>query len=234
MDSCSGPRPQSHALDPGHVTLRAFFIIGGLAMANEVFTVTVSGNLLGQFVQNVMHIQSANAGARSAFAQADDIARTLTDTNAFWSTWLSMCCASYRALSLRVRRVDPVHAATVILLAPGGSLGLGTRSGEISSQSNAPVADLFNSVDARRIGKIFIPGISETDIAGGVYTGAYITAFATNWLPYFNATYTTDLGADEFGFGIYAKLKSPKFIFTSDVRLSPLLGTQRRRLRPVA
>lgn len=203
-------------------------------MALEVYSLTVSGNLLGQFVQNVMHISIENGAARSAFAEADDIARTLVDTNNFWTVWLSCLPSSYRALSLRCRRVNPVHAATVILLAPTGSPGLGARSGEISSQSNAPIADLFNATDARRIGKIFMCGISETDIAGGVYTSSFITAFQTNYVNFFNQTFVGDLSSDDFNFCIFNNLKTPKSIVISDVRLSPLLGTMRRRLRPVA
>jgi len=203
-------------------------------MATEVYAITVSGNLGGQFVQNVMHVGLDATTSRSAFANADDIIRTLIDTYDFQNVWLSILPVSYRWLSLRCRRVDPVHGATSIILAPTGSGSLGARSGEVSSQAIAPVVDLFNSVAANRIGKIFVPGISETDISLAVYTGAYTTVFDAQWKNYFNATYTQDLGTMDFNFGIFAKAKTPKFIATSDVRLSPLVGTQRRRLLPVA
>jgi len=203
-------------------------------MAFETYSVVISGNLSGQFVQNVLHVGGDNVGGRSAFAQADDIARTLADTIDIWSTWLAILPVGYRALSLRVRKALPAGGPTIILPGPGGSPGLGHRTGEISTFTQGPIVDLYNVSFGGRVGKIFVPGISETDIAAGVYTGSFINAYESNWQNFFNAPFTLDLSGDSYTWGIISRVGTPTFLPTSDVRLSLTVGTQRKRERPTA
>jgi hypothetical protein len=119
----------------------------------------------------------------------------------------------------------------ILLLAPGV---IGTRGGGISVAGMSPVAVLFPLANAKQRGRVFLPGISDGDCVDGVITAAYKALFTTH------AVCLTQLLTLAGGGGptatpvVYSRKPLPA---TSRIveyaRLSALVGTMKRRQRPV-
>jgi hypothetical protein len=202
-------------------------------MAVEIYELTVSGELANQFVQNVFHLDVNNATARTPFAMADDVLRSLVDTIDFPTVFNTLTPLTYAMTSLRCRRVKPSGSPTIILLSDGTSPWQGTRTGTLVAQSNSAVALFYSSTAGGHIGKCFIPGLTEDDCVNGLIAPGFVTDFDANWKNFFNLQFVTDISADNCNWAVYHRAVPGSVHDITDVRLSPKVGTQKRRLNPV-
>lgn len=202
-------------------------------MAVEIYELTVSGELANQFVQNVFHLELNNVGPISSFAVADDILRTLIDTVDFPTVFNTMTPLTYQMTSLRCRRAAPTGAPTVIILGDGGSSFVGTRAGTLIAQSNCAVALFYSTTSPGHIGKCFIPGLTEDDCINGLLASGFVGDFDTNWRNFFNTPFDLDTHAFTVNWSILHRGPPASTHLIEDIRLSPKVGTQRRRLNPV-
>ena len=207
-------------------------------MPDEVYECLISGNLAGQFVQTVLNAHVDVTSAQNPYLTAEDLANTLNLMGGLMDVFCGACPSDYLASSLRVKRVYPTGGPTFIILASDLETSGGLRSGTISASQVNPVivwiTDLLPSVT----GRTFIPGVSEADIDAMVYTSAFITAMTT-----FKDFWVAGGVLGDSGFAwegaVYrrAKVGPPIVPHTYDLigaaRISPVVGTQRRRLHPV-
>jgi len=142
-------------------------------MAINTYQLIFSGNSCGQFVQNVLHLRMDDAG----YAAALQAAKGLVDGFLAASReddWLDMHCESYTLMSLKCRRVSGGIGPEWIDISVTGTNG--SRSGVSQSSSNGPVVLLIPLGSPRRVGKIFVSGISLTDADRGQISVAAIAA----------------------------------------------------------
>jgi len=200
-------------------------------MANEAYELVISGTLAGQFVQTVMHVNVNNTADTNPYLVAQDLLNTLDSVVDFWTTWCAALPSDYRITSLRCRRILVGGGPTAIML--GGALteDTGQRSGSIQSAQVNPVLVLLTTLRPNRPGRVFMPGLSETDCDDMQLTSGIITAYEAVIFaivdPFVTAGFTYNAS-----FGIYRRGIAASDDISAG-RISPLIGTQRRRLHPV-
>lgn len=200
-------------------------------MAEEIYEIVISGTLAGQFVQSVFHIGADNTGDEPPYEVAESILDALNVANGFLQRWCELHPASYLVTSMRVRRIGATGGPTAIMLSGAMFLADGQRTGPISSAAVNPVLIWLTTLNPAKPGRTFVCGISETDIDAMVYTASWLLAADALILSVVTPG-TLALGSIAYSFGIYRRvLLQCNDIFAG--RVSPVVGTQRRRLHPV-
>jgi hypothetical protein len=197
-------------------------------MAAHTYSLIPSYISGGQFCQNVLHYQFDDSG--------------FTDTV---SAALALIDAFDTANSTHLKNLLNTHAQITsyksrALTAPGGFEAIklmagafGLRAGNLGATAVSPVAVLFPTGNASPRGRVFLPGVSDTDLVNGEYTGAFRTNFTTHAVMFVNPLTLTGGGAPVATPVIYSRKTTPGSSYTVEyVRLSDLAGTQRRRQRP--
>jgi len=197
-------------------------------MAINTYSLIPSYNAGGQFCQNVLHYQfddssyGDTASAALALCNAFDTANT--------THLKSMLPTSTSILSYRSR----------CLTAPGGFEGIklfaavaGLRTGLLMATAPSPVIVLFPTANAKPRGRVFLPGVSDSDLTDGEYASTFRTTVTTHAVMFVN-TLTLAGGATPVATPvIYSRATSPGSSYTVEyARLSDMCGTQRRRQRP--
>jgi hypothetical protein len=197
-------------------------------MATHVYELTLSYNNSGQFSQNILHYQFDDAGFASTYLAA----------NALISAWntgqrinlQTVLPAGTKILSIKSRRVTGGGGFEAIEL--GISTWVGARTGNASVSAVSPVIIHYPATtNNRNRGKTYWPGVADADLIDGKYSTAYQTAVATACGLVFDDLVLTGGGAPTAAFGIYNQ-KTGIFTVASIHRLSPVVGTLRRRQRP--
>jgi len=201
---------------------------------NAAYEITWSGILGGQFVQTVQHVGADEAGTENAFATAQNIINP-TNFNGVNTDFMNILPSDYALSSVRCRRVLGGLGPTAVFLAGDYNDNVGARSGQISSAQVNPVILWIPLDEPTHLGKLFIPGVSESDIdAMAIAAGliAVIGNFTTTWIGGITVGAETYVGvvARRATTSPFAVVDASQILFG---QISPLIGTQRRRLRPV-
>lgn len=205
-------------------------------MAEEVYECTLSGNLHGQFVQTVWCLWYDNTTAMSSFGAALAIAQYLS-TATVMDQFMGCLPEDYSATSLRVKKVMTGGGPTAIVLANTFSTSVGTRTGEISSAQVNPLVTWIGIDHPSNTGRTFLPGVSEADIDGMALSATLITAINT-WIGSMKDPFTVST-TDDSHFCIFTRPRLTPVVIPAafdkflDGQLSPLIGTQRKRLHPI-
>lgn len=206
-------------------------------MANQVFECTFSGNLHGQFVQTVLCFHGDITPGYNIFQESINLAHSLSDT--CMQTFLDSLPSDYTSTSIRVKGVMGLLGPTAILLPGAYTCGndTGARAGLISSAQVNPLITWIGTTTPSNTGRTFMPGVSEDDIDGMVLTNAIITQYGLFAADIVNDV-ATGFGWDRHGVIFTRPRLTPVVIpaaydLMQAFQVSPLIGTQRRRLHPV-
>jgi hypothetical protein len=196
-------------------------------MATRTYELIPSFNTAGQFAQSVWHYQFDDAG----YTTTQEAARALIDR---WDTvnrtGLRACLPSdVTLISYRARLRGGIGGFNAFV--PVTSTNTGSRSGTQSASALNPVAIFYPFDPSHGRGKWFIPGVSETDIEDGRFTGTYRNAINTQINAIFDPIVLAGGGGPTATFGWFA-ITANAFRIATSAALSPNLGTQRRRMRP--
>lgn len=200
----------------------------------RAYEVTWSGVLAGQFVQTVQHMQASEVADSGAYVTALNV---ISPANFDGINDLFMACLpnSYKLTSVRCRRVFPAGGPTAVVLANNYNTMAGARDEEISAAQVNPVILWIAGTQESRLGKLFVPGVAEDDIDNMALIASLLVAFQTfidAWIAGFL------ISADTYTGSIATRSTSSPYNVTAVRQIlygqtSPLIGTQRRRLRPV-
>lgn len=200
-------------------------------MPAEAYELTLSGILAGQFVQNVLHVNVDNTTSANPYTVAEKLLETLNGTVDFYEDWCLATPVDYRITSARARRVLATGGPTAVMLATAMGASEGQRAGSIQAAQVNPVLVFLTTIRPNRPGRVFIPGLSENDCDDMTYESGLITAFNT-----LITTIVTGFTLDTLAFAANFAILRRSLSASDDIsagRISPLIGTQRRRLRPV-
>lgn len=200
-------------------------------MAVDIVEQTITGKTNGNFWQNVIHWDCTTSGTPSKF----DIAKAMNNAWAanVMSDWLEVMPEDSFLSSVRARVLTtgggPAHTLTNGVAGNGGAREGATQSASVGATL------IFPSVDAGNvhIGKIFLPGAVSEDLLNGVFQPTYL-GLCQVLIDTLMANVTM-LGpaAGTARYKIFQR--STEIMFTPDGGyVSPRIGTQRRRLSPVA
>lgn len=219
----------------------------------------MTGVLNGNYCANIIHLTGPRdealctinfsdgspiwhqAGIASALDEINDASGGLLD-------YYLRCCPvgfSLRTMQLRgvgISNGDPtptmfVLGSNVAVLA-GADLDAtdGLRTGETSGDAAGPGV-AFLTETARRIGKVFFPGLSEADAAAGVLVSGLLTVLGQ--FIAFLSTGAFEINTASLYFGVYKRASSnggdplPSFIATVGGRIGYYIWNQRKRRTPI-
>jgi hypothetical protein len=196
-------------------------------MATQVYRMTLTWNIGGQFAQSIFHWRFDDSGFTTSAAAASAL-------NVAWDTAYDPSFAGFfpndtSLLSLKSRKVSELGGFEAFnpLVAPLA----GTRGGQLSCSAPNPVATFFPVDGNRRRGRWFLPGVSDDDVINGRMVPAYVTAINALLGTQFDDLTLVGGGGPTAEFIIY----DPKFGAQFKpvlIKLADKVGTLRRRQRP--
>jgi hypothetical protein len=217
-----------------------------------LFELKITGVLAGQYVANVMHfvgpldftaIIEDEDGLHISYDYLVDALNTLNDeSGGFLGLYLATVPADYKMNSMQLRCVgiNAGELGTTLLgsnaaIVSGADLGArdGLRTGSIQVQNVSPGIS-FITAEPRRIGKVFLPGLSETDADDGVLTSGFIAA--ANDFADFCVSGALEINTEEWKAGVYARaslLQEAGWLRAFDFRLGLKIWTQKKRRIPI-
>lgn len=199
-------------------------------MANQTYSFVITGNAGGQFVQNIFHYRLDDAG----FANRLLSAKGLVDgwiAASRQDDWLSMLPSSYSLMSVKARRITNGGGPEYVDVSLQGSTGEGGTDMEASA--NGPVIIWNTDGGARRIGKTFVPGISQDNMDGGEIKNAFIVTLINSANAFKGAFATVGGGGVQCVFCIPRANDPGTRSLVVGVQVSKMIGQQRRRQLPV-
>lgn len=195
-------------------------------MAIGLYRVDFRGNLVGQFRENVFHLRLDPEPAANPFDTANAIALALNTT--FKPLWLAMLPSDYALDAMLVRRLGPTGGPYAIIDYQSG-VAIGTRDTDTAGQQLCPCVTLIPPMGVKSAGRFFLPAVGKTQIQMNVYTAGYRTAVSNFFTPLIAGFSVSGGTATLAIFSRKTNTSSTAVTFN----LSPALGYQRKRARPI-
>jgi hypothetical protein len=194
-------------------------------MANDVYQLVIVGQSAGQFYENVLHFKNGSTNDPDPVAGASSLIEGFVNT--LQDSLVDCMCVDTSITGYKAKRVNNGGGPTVA--EPQVSVP-GTVSGTSATSATASLL-LVPFVRSSKFysGKVFIPGLSESMLAGNVISGTLITlldSFANNLASSFTQTPHT------WDYVVWSRTVSLPFT-PFDITVSAKVGIQRRRLKPV-
>lgn len=198
-------------------------------MAENIYSLTLSYNISGQFAQNIVHWRFDDAGYGSTHAAADGL---ITAFDGSRKALLMGCLPNVTTLtSMKSRRTTlsgGLEAAQPMTVA-----NVGTRAGGISAAAVSPCVIGYPALPTtRNRARIFLAGVRELDLVNGIFTAAYKTAVSGAFATLFDPLTLAGGGSPVATFVINNASAAFAIVIT-DWQLSDAVGQLRRRQVPV-
>ena len=196
-------------------------------MGQHVYEVAWNFSSGGQFATNVFHwiFDDAGFSTTAAAAQALLTAWITRDT----TNYQNLLPGAVTFLSVKARQVGAVGGFEAVDVSVGGVTGL--RAGQMQVAGLSPVLIHYAANNGKLRGRTFLPGVSASDCAVGVFTDAFKAAVATIMGNIFDNLTLVGGGAPLAQFGLYSR-KTRTFTDVTNSRLSDMVGQVRRRQLP--
>lgn len=193
---------------------------------DDNFRVTFSGQLCGQFVENVMYMRQIT-GSQIGVAATKALLAGISSE--FAASYLAIIPAVFTGL---------LYSAELIT-SPGGPRlfsndgwggSNGDRAGGVLDSGNSPVINSAVHLNGKNAtGKIFVPGVTALDLLNNVYDGGFVSA-CNDFCDFLHAPFSG--AGSTFQYIVWNKATATGGIpSVSQLSLNP--GTQRRRMRPL-
>lgn len=197
-------------------------------MADQIYSMSISTNISGQFAQNITHWRFDDAGFGTTLAAAAALCNAFSASRL--TLFRNMCPNVTTFLSLKARRTTNGQGFESVLVIAGGTTG--TRAGGISVAGISPCLIGFPATqETRSRARIFLPGIRENDCDQGYYTSAFKTAVSGALATVFDPMALTGGGAPTATYVLSNSVPGNAIPIT-EWRLSEWIGTLRRRQVP--
>jgi hypothetical protein len=178
-------------------------------------------------VQNTLHVDVAESGSHTPYEYATDIINLWVVS--YKTHWLACCTNGYYITSVTSRKVQtPGGPLAVILYAPGAQ---GGARGNAAASGLCPVMLFPVLLHGKNVtGRIFLPGVAQTDIQDNVLSASLLTAMSTMSTDLL-ATWALSVTGVNANVCIYNRANQVNTHVTI-YRPSTKPGTQRRRYVP--
>lgn len=199
-------------------------------MAIEMYEVTLTGVAAGQFCQTILNVNVNNVSGDNPFKVANDLLEEWNTPGNVLELFLDCVSESYSMLSARCRRILPTGGPAQIYLAASLSATDGTRAPSIATSSLAALFIWLTTTRPTKTGRTFLPALSETDVNNNVLQPGLLAAM-TLFGDMYRDGGTISSSGDQWTGAIYRRALNASDDVTN-YRVSPVVGNQRRRLRP--
>lgn len=196
--------------------------------AGKLFQLTITGSLNGQFVQNILHYQFDDTGTAAPFLAAVALANAWVASVAL--AWRSILPESYEMSSVRAAQVSDGGGATYTQTS-GVAGTTGARSAEISVSTVGPLLCFPATVDDAVVGKIFMPGVAEDDIAYNFLESGLIADINAMLATLLDSIAVSGSVIGTFYY-VIANAAKDNWAKPDGGYVSATIGTQRRRAKP--
>lgn len=197
-------------------------------MANHTYQLTIAYNVGGQFAANVLHYNFDDAGFGSTSLAAKGLCDGFNAANL--TALKAVLSAHVTLLSFRARAINVVGGFEGQLIIGAGNVG--ARPGNLSAAGIGPCVIFYPVGNGAQRGRMFLPGVSDTDLVDGIFTAAYKTVVAANMTTIITPFAVVGGGGPTATPVIWSrKLLQPFTIAAS--QLSIAAAQVRRRQRPV-
>src|SRR6478672_1625564 len=140
-------------------------------MAAHTYRLTISYNSAGQFAQNVLHYRFDDSGFQTAVQAAAALNNAFnTHVSGDLKNALSV---HTQILSYKSRKIEGGGGFEAVLLGVGGDIG--TRVGDLSASGLAPLIRFITNNVPPVTGRMFLPGVSDSDCTEGYVAPGYFT-----------------------------------------------------------
>lgn len=200
-------------------------------MSVETYEYTISGTLAGQFVQTVMHFNLDNTAATAPFPMALAIIAKSNASAGFLAKWCDSLPNDYSITTVRCRQLLPAGGPTALYLASQLLYNNGTRGAASATSSIAPLIIWITNLRPSKTGRTFLPGVASIDISENQLSGGIVTAMEAFAAMFRDGFTTTTPAYLTQGSILRRSLHTADDI--SQFRVSPVIGNQRRRQKPI-
>ncbi len=193
-------------------------------MAIDFYQLRVQGLHETEYNECVMHFRGTNLTAADYMDNARDLVNSWVSE--IHPAWLDLFPSTYQVLRITAKKASPGGGAERSDEFQFGDAP-GTVSGGAASQQLCPVIILIPPTGIKTSGKIFLPCIAESQIAGNVVSAGWlsnVTAMVGSMMAGFAGSSIT------WDSCIHSR-KNSNFVETADFSVSPIVGFQRRRQR---
>lgn len=195
-------------------------------MPDELHRVEWRGNLKGQYRANVMHWRILGATNDTPYDNALQLTSFIHSS--IVPLFLDTLPDDYSLDAILVRRIGPTAGNyAAVDYAPLSQPG--SRTGPAVSEQLCPCITMIPPMGTKSAGRMFLPAVAKGDINLNVYLAGYITV--VNALMAGMVTGGSVAGGTASICVFSRKLNTVSAVL--DYHLSPVLGYQRRRARPV-
>jgi hypothetical protein len=195
-------------------------------MAIGLYRTEWRGNLMGQYRENVIHYRLNPDPGGNGFDTANDLITALNST--FKSLWLGMLPQDYFLDAIFARQIGPLTASYASVDYPAmteqGALG-----GSSTSQQLCPCITLIPPMGVKSAGRCFLPAVAQTMYNLNQPAAGFITAVSNFFTPSI-AGFSVSGGTASIAI-FSRKLNTSSEVSTFNI--SPVIGYQRRRARPI-
>lgn len=199
-------------------------------MANQTYSLILTGNAAGQFVQNILHWRMDDSGFANRLLSAKGLVDGfIAGVNV--GAFLNMCPDSYILQSVKARRITNGGGPEYVDVSVQGSTG--TAGSGMQASANGPTIIWNTDGGPRRVGKTFIPGISPDNMDGGEITQDFLDDLLTA-ASQLSGNFTTVGGGGVTCVFCIPRHNDPATrSLVVDFQVSKMIGKQRRRQLPV-
>lgn len=200
-------------------------------MAGDVHQLNIIGNVGGEYVENVLHFYSGIlASSATPELDAQDLINTwIADVQALY---LACCPSDYSLGGYKAKRVNNTGGPTFV--APVSVLTPGTYATAVAATGVGPLIT-GNYYDAGavkpswRTTRIFLPGQPLGSLVDDEWQ-APMPARVASMCSVLNMTLST--GPNQWAYAAWSRAHAVDYVIVG-MELSFLVGTQRRRYKPV-
>lgn len=174
----------------------------------------------------VMHWKADGITLGNGFDEANSLVSLFHTT--FKSLWLAMMPDFYTLSALLARRIGPTPGEYAVVDYEEGTEPGTNGTGTVANQL-CPCVTLIPPMGTKSAGRVFLPAIAPSKLNLNVFQASYITAVNNFFNP---AIGTTSFLGGTVQLAIYSR-KLNISTAVSAFQLSPVIGYQRKRARPI-
>lgn len=145
-------------------------------MATHIYQMAINYNVGGQFASNILHFTFDDGGFTTTAAAAVGLTQGWDNAN---RTRLRNILSNHvTILSYKARAIQTVGGFEGQTLLSTSNTG--NRTGNLSAAGIGPVTILYPIGNAKQRGRIFWPGVSDTDCVDGILTDTFKGVLVTS------------------------------------------------------
>lgn len=196
-------------------------------MAQTTFAMSINYNSGGQFATNVLHYTLDMSGYTTTAAAASGL---LLGWDAANRTALKNILSVHTTLlSARARAINVAGGFEATLNFAAGQVG--ARAGNLMAAGIGACAIFIPTGNKKQRGRMFLPGVSDTDCVDGIFTSSYKTVTTTNLATLITPFNAVNGGAPLVTPVVYSRRLIQAFSIQY-AKISPMVAQVRRRQLP--